>query len=495
MTAWVPRRTCRRAVAALVGVLALVTAVLTGPAAGAAPDPAVTGPVTGGKGTPSLSATSFDLSSVGYVEEEYFVAGTATAYTAATPLPSDGRWSATPAATAPYRTRIVVFRPERAERFNGTVVVEWLNVSAGFDSAPDWINAHLALIRGGFAWVGVSAQVLGVQGGGPGIGGFSSPLKSADSARYAPLSHPGDSFSYDIYSQVGRLVRSPGAVDPLGGLNVRRVIGVGESQSAFRLVTYVDAVQPLAHVYDGFLIHSRSNSAAALSQAPQPSVPAPDPTFVRDDLDVPVLTFETETDLEGLHFIAARQPDTSRFRLWEVAGTAHADAYTLAGSADAGDGSAEVALVAEPPTTGILNCATPINSGPQFAVLNAAMVRLDRWVRTGKPPPRAPRLRTDGASIVRDPRGNALGGIRTPIVDAPVAALSGSGQTGSSFCFLFGTTRPFDRATLASLYPSHRAYVTRFRRSAARAVRAGFLLAPEAARLVAAARESTVGRP
>ncbi len=480
------------AIAAAVTLAALVVPAPAG--AATTPAPTVTGPVTGGKGTPSLSATSFALSDVGYVESEYFVAGNATSYTASTPLPSDGKWHVTPAATAPYTTRIVVFRPQDPAKFNGTVIVEWLNVTAGFDSAPDWINAHNALIRGGFAWVGVSAQAVGVSGSGTGLGGFGSPLTRADPARYGTLSHPGDSFSYDIYSQVGELVRHPGAVDPLGGLKPKHVIAAGESQSAFRMVTYVDAVAPLAHVYDGYLIHSRSGSGAALSSAPQPAIPAPTPTLIRDDLGVPVLTFETETDLEQLHFVPATQPDTKQLRLWEVAGTAHADAYTLAGIGDAGDGSVELTLVAKPPTPGVLNCTTPINAGPSYAVLSAAIVQLDHWVRTGKPPPKAPRLRTNGTAIVRDARGNALGGIRNPITDVPVAALSGSEQTGSNFCFLFGTTRPFDAATLAALYPTHAAYVTKFTQAAKRAVRAGFLLQPEAEHLIAAAQASPVPR-
>jgi Alpha/beta hydrolase domain len=464
----------------------LASSASAGPAAvadTATPDASLTvsGPVTGGKGAPTLAATTFDPTSLGYVESEYFASGTANAYTSASPLTADGKWRAEPAATAPYETRIVVFRPQDATKFNGTVVVEWLNVSAGSDAAPDWINAHNALIRGGYAWVGVSAQAAGLRA-----------VKAADPQRYAPLNHPGDSFSYDIYSQVGRLVRRPGAVDPLGGLKARRVIAAGESQSAFRMVTYVNAIQPLEHVYDGFLIHSRSGSAAPLSQAPQASIPASNPTFVRDDVDVPVLTFQTETDLEGLRYISATQADAKHFRLWEVAGTAHADAYLLVGSGDTGDGRVETTLVTKPPTNG-LNCATAVNSGPQFAVLSAAIVQLDHWVRTGTPPPKAPRIRTTGATIVRDARGNAVGGIRTPFVDAPTAALSGSGQGGAGFCFLFGTTRPFDAATLSSLYPSHDAYVKRFRQSAARAVRAGFLLAPEAHRLVAAAQESPVG--
>ena len=54
------------------------------------PAPTIEGPVTGGLGTPFIAATTFDLSQVGYVEEEFFISGTATAFTNVGPLGSDG---------------------------------------------------------------------------------------------------------------------------------------------------------------------------------------------------------------------------------------------------------------------------------------------------------------------------------------------------------------------------------------------------------------------
>ena len=57
---------------------------------------------------------------------------------------------------------MVVYRPSDPKKFNGTVVVEWLNVSGGLDADPDWTQTHNELIRDGFAWVGVSAQAQGV---------------------------------------------------------------------------------------------------------------------------------------------------------------------------------------------------------------------------------------------------------------------------------------------------------------------------------------------
>lgn len=213
--------------------------------------------MTGGNGAVVLQGTAFDLASVGYTQSEYFLSGSATSYVPEEPLDSDGRWQVTPASSAPYTTRIVVNRPADPARFNGTVVVEWLNVSAGLDAAPEWIYTHNELIREGYAWVGVSAQATG-----------AAATETADPVRYADLSHPGDSYSYDIFSQAGQAVRDS-AVTILGGLRPRTVEASGESQSAFRLTTYINAIQPLVSVYDGFLVHSRRDIGAPLSQAPR----------------------------------------------------------------------------------------------------------------------------------------------------------------------------------------------------------------------------------
>jgi hypothetical protein len=281
----------------------------------------------------------------------------------------------------------------------------------------------------------------------------------------------------------------------LGGLPVRRVLGIGESQSAFRLVTYINAIQPRAHVYNGFLVHSRWRNGSPLSQAPQPPVSVPDGTVIRTDLKVPVLTFETETDLlQG--YVAARQPDSSSFRLWEVPGTAHADAYTTGGFGDTGDGTAEVALLDVAAVGGgPLGCASPVNNGPAFLVLNTAMHDLNRWVTTGAAPPHAPRINASvgpPVTIARDAHGNALGGIRTPLVDVPIATLDGRPNLGGAFCGLFGSTVPFTPSMLSSLYSSHAQYVAAFDRATRRAVTAGFLLPQDAQHLEAAAARSTV---
>src|SRR5262249_50959086 len=440
--------------------------------------PVLEGPITSGGGI-FLASTTFDLGPLGYVEQEYFVSGTASSFVNANTFQSAGRWDATPAGSAPFKTRIVVHRPIDARKFNGTVVVEWLNVSGGLDSAPQWTASHSELLRDGFAWVGVSAQRVGVEGGTTIVGQGSISLKAVDPVRYGSLRHPGDSFSYDIYSQVGQAIRHPAGADPLAGLKVKVVIGSGQSQSAARLTTYVNAIHPRARSYDGFLVHSRYR-AAALSEPPQTVVATPSPRRIRSHLDVPVLILQTETDIFGLNFLRERQSDSKRIRLWEVAGTAHYDAYglALANSDPLGSAAAAALLLTAAPIPGI-TCSSPINDGPAHYVLNAAFAALHRWIRRGTPARRPPRLDITSSSppaIARDAQGNARGGVRTPQLDVPIATFSGEGQSGTGFCGLFGTTTPFDAATLASLYPDHRSYVAKVSRATRRAVRAGVLL-------------------
>jgi hypothetical protein len=457
------------------------------------------GPITSPGGA-FVASTTFPLEDVGYVQEEFFMSGMATSYASANPLTSDGKWTVSAAEMAPYKTRMLVYRPAKPKKFNGTVVVEWLNVSGGVDAAPDWTQGHVELIRDGFAWVGVSAQFAGVEGGGGLLPIVDLPLKKVNPARYGSLTHPGDSFSYDMYSQAGAAVRNPtGGVEPLGTLKVKRVIAVGESQSAFRMVNYINGVHPLAGVYDGFLVHSRGSGGAfgaPLSQAPQVVVDSPSPTLIRDDIDVPVLTLQTETDLTFLNYFPARQDDSKRFRLWEVAGTAHADAYTFAGQTDLGNSPDIVALtVTTSPVPGIITCNLPVNAGPQHFVVNAAFAAINRWVASGKPPKAAPRLEVTGppAVIARDANGNAIGGIRTPQVDVPIAAFAET-QFGSSItCLLFGTTTPFDASKLASLYPTHRAFVAAYKKAANRAVKRGFLRGPDAKLMKEWAARSDIG--
>jgi hypothetical protein len=456
------------------------------------PTPAVTGPVEPVSGF-FTAGTAFDTQAVGYRAEEYFVSGTARAYVNTSELLSDGRWSVEPGEEAPYTTRIVVYRPLEPADFSGTVVVEWLNVTAGLDSAPDWILGHVETLRRGHVYVLVSAQKAGIDGRG---GGFGLHLKAVNPDRYGELDHPGDSFSYDLFSQVIQSLRTPPAdgADPLDGLRPERVIATGHSQSGFRLITYVNALANEHGVVDGFIVHGRGFSSARLSQEPQLEIPPPASVRVRDDLEQPVLILQSETDVLLLGSLPDRQPDSDKVRTWEMAGTSHFDLYGLLfGPLDVGD-DPEVMRVLEvtDPIPGFVSCPLPVNAGPQHLFYRAGLNGLDRWIRGGDPLPAASPLDIADGKLVLDALGNAQGGLRSPYVDAPVAVLSGLGQDGGGFCRLYGTTALFDEALLAQLYATQADYEEAVRASLELQVEAGFILAEDADLVLRAAQSSTV---
>lgn len=413
-------------------------------------------PLTSGNGISLMAATTGpDLAAAGWVQTELLASGTAVSY---------GEHP-----DAAYRTRVVVRRPADAAA-SGTLVVEWLNVSSGSDAAPDWTYLADELVRRGHAWAGVSAQYVGVEGGPIAVdaGSGVSGLKAVDPERYGVLSHPGDAYSYDIYTQVARGLAA--------SLDASCVLAVGESQSAYALTTYLNAVHAEAAFFDGFLIHSRPGSAMPLGE-PGCGIDlavriGAGPTPVRDDAGVPVIIVQTEGDLFGrLAYLAARQPDAPLLRLWEVAGAAHADRFQI--------GEFE----------SFLGCPDPVNRGQQAYVVRAALRWLESWARGGAAAPAAPRLSVTASGFVLDDVGNVVGGVRTPVVEAPVEVLSGiAAPDASPICQLFGRTLPVAPDLLAARWSSRAAYVAAYSAAVDAAVSSGFVLAEDRAAVLAEAR-------
>lgn len=435
-------------------------------------------------GKPNLLLGAYDLADLGYGAEEFFVSGTARSYSDTVPSEAD------------YTTRIVVISPTDAANSNGTVIVEWLNVSGGIDAPAVWFMAHREIARAGYTYVAVSVQQVGIQGGTSLVGAEMS-LKAQDPQRYSELNHPGDPFAYDIFTQIGRLIRD-GAID---GLRPGTVLAVGESQSAAFLTTYVNAVDPGAATYDGFLVHSRFGNAAPLDDThvfdeARSDVAVP----FRPDLRVPVLTVLAETDVVGgfrVGYHAARQEDNEFLRAWEVPGTAHADNYTIrVGFIDDGSRPLEAIVAAYAPTNELMGTRLSyyINFAPQHHyVLQAAIAALNTWVHTGTPAPSAPPVALTGGDppgLVLDANGLAEGGVRTPWVDVPIARTSGLAKDESPMSFLFGSGEVFGAARLCALYPDGvDEYLDRFTDALDRTIEAGFLLPadrPEILELAAA---------
>ena len=420
--------------------------------------PEVSPAPAGSKGRP-FSLPLADLAALGYRADEFFLRGTAVSYRLAqgTTAGPDGRWAAEEGDEADYVTRILVVRPTEADAFNGTVVVHWQNVTAGYELG----TADDAELLSGWAWVGVSAQRVGIHGFPPGAAPYrgrqapQSPLKAWDPQRYAALDHPGDQWSFDMFTQAGRAVgpdRDRSGTDPMGGLPVTRLVAAGASQSAARLITYINAVHPRAGLLDGFLptiTSGRGSHLDAAAMTPPSPVDASNPaamaarlgvvTHTRDDIDTPVFILNSECEAMGMY--GSRRDDDDHFRFWEVAGAPHV-----------------VAVVPGERPAGMAD--NPLTYRP---VLSAAYRHLQVWMADGTPPPTQPRIEfeTDSSgqpAIRRDDDGNALGGIRLPEMEAPLAEYHGRDDTAAGLGTLYGWARPFPADKVRRLYVSAEAY-------------------------------------
>jgi hypothetical protein len=430
----------------------------------------VSGPVTAGSNGGPFSAPAFDIVPYGYVVEEFYIEGDAYAYKfkESSEQTKDGRWATERRKdTQPFKSRILVVRPGNAKDFNGTVIVHWQNVTAGFELGSVSEGEYMR----GYAWVGVSAQKIGIDGvpGPERVAG----LKHWDDERYGSLVHPGDAYSYDIFTQAGHAVapdRSKSGIDPMGGLPVKRLVAAGASQSAGRLRTYIDGVHPIEKVFDGFIPYIDFGTTIPFDRDFGVRTQGRNSTQIRDDISAKVLVVNSETETQA--YSVARQPDSSTFRFWEVAGTSHVSVQR--GSSNPG---------MENP------------NWHSFQPVYAASLRhMHHWLKDGTEPPKMQLIEMEGEGsmvIVRDENGNAKGGIRLPEFAVPTATHTGTGKRvagGNRFAFLYGNAEDFSAEKLTKLYPTQDKFLAAYEKALATSVKEGMVLAEDASILSDAAR-------
>jgi hypothetical protein len=453
----------------------------------------VTGPITGGRGWPFGLPTS-DLAAVGYRADEYFVEGEADRFgpTAGTELGRDGRWSVEPVERAAYTTRLVVMRPVDAAAFNGTVVVLWNNVTAGYDNFTGGDSPEV--FENGYAYVAASVQGVGIHGQPDNPQG----LRDWDPERYGSLSIPSDDYSFDIYTQVADLVapdRPRGNLDPMGGLQVRRIVAQGASQSAARLASYVNGVQPLTRRFDAFFlvmyfgggtpleVGAEVMTVAGAAADAGPRIPE-GLHLLRDDLGVPVMVLNTECEASSCYPV--RQPDSDRFRYWEVAGASHVSLPGIASSSPRMERDFGFAI----PLDG--EAMQAVNQVSVAPVADAALHHLQAWLLDGTLPPVQPRITFTGepAEIARDDNDIARGGIRLPQVEVPLGHNSAIQQAPDVFARLVGYHERFPEEKVRALYGSREAYLARYDEAARAAEAAGVILPRDVEPLLAEAAQA-----
>lgn len=433
-----------------------------------------------------------DLSEFGYVEEEYFVSGSANVYN----WPERGKLEVK-TANAPYTTRILIRRPEKESDFSGNIIVEMLNPSNLFDLNIGWAISHTQMLRNGDAWVGITSKPISVV-----------TLKQFDPVRYAslswdnplPVNHPEncevkDSYFddtvketengliWDINTQVAMWLRSNSESNPFRYRNhssaAEKLYGWGFSQSGSFLYTYINALHPEVtkqygkHLFDGYIV-AVSYRPAPINQCAE-RVSSNDSRQPMRNVGVPVIHIMTQSDY--LYGIDGRQPDSdepgNRFRHYEIAGSGHATPDELYWGPKPDD------LIKAGRAVPPLKCNEgPRSRFPNRVFFNAALAGLDKWVRHGEAPPKAENIIVRNEQPQLDEHGNVIGGVRSPFVDVPTSTWKGN-STGASFCRIAGHEIPFKEEKLQRLYPTQGSYVQAVQKNVNKLVEKGFILEPD----------------
>lgn len=422
--------------------------------------------------------TPTDLAKYGYVEEEYFLSGFSDVYN----WDNQKSTAAIRTVNAPYTNRILVRRPADTSKFSGNVILEVANTTSGYERQPIWQLSHDQFLRNGDVYVSVASKPVSI-----------ILFKKFNPTRYADLSWanplpvdqrgkaPGwgltktdstpdneDGLFWDMYSQTAALVKSNQKINPLNGYAVKNVYGAGYSQSSCYLMTYINAIHPMANLangnplFDGFLLAG----GGAPTQINQ-DAPTPDASVVTR-ATVPVIRLQTQSDFDSmppLQPLASRRPDrnlsTDRFRLYEVPGAAHGTNYLNLFSV----GDTQLAVIGVKPPR-LSNDPSTLDF-PFHYIVNGAFANLDLWVRKGTVPPYAGRISLDSeGNTITDEFGNAIGGVRTPYVDVPVATyiphLYHVKQLPLMAQWALGYKIPFSSERLAQLYTNKAIYIKQF---------------------------------
>jgi hypothetical protein len=428
-----------------------------------------------------------DLPQAGYVEEEFFVSGRANVYDWA----PDGR-VAVKTPDAPYTTRIMLRRPADPRRFSGNVIIEIGNVGRGYDFSFSWGVSHDYFMENGDAWVAITYSPENLEA-----------LKTFNPRRYASLSmaNPAtnercaqgtgatastvpapqeEGLRWDIMSQVGALLKAARPGGPLANFDVQRVYGTSHGGE---LATYIAVFHPAAKlangspVYDGYIQHRHPGMTRLRRCGAAPETT--DPRQILRNVGVPVIRIVSQTDV--LLTYARRRDDSDipgdQYRLYEVAGAAHADAafYSYIPTvADQRKTGFEGFLHSWPFADQCEEETTLLRVPIMTYALDAAWANLTRWVRDGLPAPRAPRIEVENggtpqARVALDEHGNAVGGVRTPHLDVPVATYVTS-TAGPGLCRNLAHMEGFDWEKLNRLYGTPAGYAAQVSSAADRLV-------------------------
>jgi len=424
-------------------------------------------PVTGGtlaeRSVPFLTMAG-QMAPFGYVEDEYVFSGEADIYdyvdnAAQSPLVGVVEEG------LPYATRVLVRRPANPEDFNGTVILEVVNSTRGFDSDVIWQYSDQMIMDQGAVYVGMTSKTVAIDWLRDSFGEDYIPRNGE---RYASLLMVDDGQVWDMLSQTAALLKDDeNDENPLQSWGVERIILAGYSQSAGYVKTYINSFHNFAVLEDGRYAMDGYFDAGGSFASKQPN---PEGTGVEFNpgfdprnravlpIPAPIIRFQTENEVAS--FFSSWQTrqteaESPLVRTYEMTGGAHVDEYQKA--AEEEQNIAELGLVSPWPA-----CTTRASTLRVEYVHSALLQRLDEWLTFGKAPPASRLIESyfdeqNRFQVVRDADGIALGGVRLPQLDVPTGTWTG--LNSEIWCILNGSYVPFSREELDARYPRRMGYI------------------------------------
>lgn len=464
-------------------------------------------PVTADSHPFARAADKCDFEARGYVEQEYFIHGTANVYTE-----SEGGLRIA-AENAPYVNRFLARFPEDPGKASGRVIVEILNATTTMDIDRIWMFAKEEYMRNGDAYIGISSKPAVLK-----------TLKKFDPKRYAAL-HWGNprmdlpmpaaileeskwmgaleqeseaGLLWDMLGDLAEALRAGNV--PIPSLVANRIYLAGWSQSACCVFRYVTTFTPMrdamrkAQLFDGYVAAGGMASKELLPGVNQyeSSVRTGKSEPLHVKCAQPFVTVQTESENHGFsglgmnYSIVEQRPPAQQdsdetgnlYRIYDIPGSTHDNKYNMIDYYRNDLDLHKVGIF-----LGFTGAEPYPNDYPYELAFCAIFHHLYAWAEKGIVPPRAKSIQVDTANRnVRDIHGNAVGGWRLPFVDLPVAAYipdSTPLKPQSRNLSLFGYKVPFSKDKLIKMYGSLKEYYDLVEKRTDELIDKGFLLAPD----------------
>lgn len=423
----------------------------------------------------------FDVADYGFVEEEYFLSGTANVYEetgrAGVARVAEKGWE--------YTNNIMVRRPANAEDASGVVIVDILNASNGYPGEDHWRRMYDWCLDTGCTYIGLTSKPIQVDS-----------LHHFDAERYAPLSwdvpgaeprtpytaQPGsfnammiiegaeEGLAWDITTQLGNLLNeNPSAI--IGDIEPEVTILAGQSQSGIYLntyTTYFDAALDRLNdepVWDAYLNSVGGTPIRPLRQGDKPGFVTIPNTELQ--LSVPMITIDSEADfgLFGEAGLGAQEQQELR-RHWQIPASPHT--WSASPVIPANEELLKAGRLARDEVTP--EWLLKQNPYPLEAPILAAIEALDKWVRTGEPAADSGYLAIEDGALARDEMGNAVGGVRYALNRYPLGRIAVL-RPGD----MQGVVEVLSRAEFAEMYGTRAEYMALLEAGLAEDMAAGYL--------------------